>query len=206
MTVTDNGPAGEPVRRISNERVRFYLDNYKMIETWAQIRAEANQELNDLFLSMVDSLSLDAVGRGYDDIVVRADEQTNPRKPRILITRRAWHNAHGDAPAATAIEWDRPPIGKDGDLIFYVGIRVGDRSQRDKRTVKHLSALAPTLRNQLGAPWEKEHGSFPVWRWIAPAGESLGEAGLADEAQRAAWKCWQVCAPHIDEALGLAGA
>ena len=186
--------------------MRFYLDNYKMIETWAQIHGEANQELHDLFLDMADTLSQDAVDQGHTDIVVRADEHTNPRKPRILITRRAWHSSNGDAPAATAIEWYRPPIGKDGELYLYVGVRVGDRGRRDQRTAKHLSTLAPTLRRELGPPWEKEHGSFPVWRWIAPQGEALDEAYLVAEARRAAWECWDTCARPIDDAFNLNGS
>lgn len=203
MTGTDE-PEHFGINRIKDDRVRFYLDNFKMIETWAQVRAEANQELHDVFLDMGEALTVEATDRGYSDVVVRVDEQTNPRKPRILITRRAWHGTNGEAPAATAIEWHQPPIDKGGELYLYVGVRVGDRRRRDLRVAKHLNSLAPALRRKLGSAWQKEDENFPIWRWIQPQGDTLDEIFLVNEARRAAWACWEATAHHIDDALGEA--
>jgi hypothetical protein len=139
--------------------------------------------------------------RGSTDVDVRLDEITNTRKPRIVLTRHSWQDTNGHSPAAIAIEWHRPPIDKTGELYFYVGVRVGDRGRRDLRVAKYLSGLAPTLRSQLGSPWERESESFPNWRWITPQGDALDETAVINEARSAAWACWQVCAEHIDEVL-----
>jgi hypothetical protein len=56
-------------------------------------------------------------------------------------------------------------------------------------------------RRRLGKPWESEHGSFPVWRWIQPEGERLDEQALIEQARRSAWDCWRVCAGPIQEAM-----
>jgi hypothetical protein len=200
MTLEPEAP--EPVRhRIKEERIRFYLDNFKVIETWAQLRVEANEALHELFLDMVDTLAEDAIERDSPDVDVRLDDFTNSRKPRIVLTRRSWQDANGHVPAAIAIEWHRPPIDKTGELYFYVGVRVGDRGSRDLHVAKHLSGLAPALRSRLGSPWERESESFPVWRWITPQGDGLDETALVNEARSAAWTCWEACAQHIDDVL-----
>ncbi|GGN82219.1 hypothetical protein GCM10010112_59450 [Actinoplanes lobatus] len=203
MTIQERS-GGPAIGRIKDERVRFYLENFKMIEEWARVRTDANQELHDLFLGMAEVLTVEAESRGYDDVVVRVDEDTNPKKPRILIAKRDWFGSDDVTPAATAIEWHQPPIDKSGELYMYVGVRMGDRRRRDLRVAKYLSSLAPALRRTLGSEWEKEAEAFPVWRWIQPQGDSLDELFIVEEARRAAWTCWEATSHHIDEALGRA--
>ena len=190
----------QPERPIKNERVRFYLDNFQAIETWARLRGEANEELHDVLLDLADTLTRDAVDRGHDDVTVFADDVTNARRPRLVIVRRGWQDGDGRSPAAVVVEWHHPPIEKDG-LHLYVGIRAGDRGGRDVSVGTYLSKVAPALRAQLGAPWQREAENFPVWRWITPEGDTIDEAALLDEARRAAWRCWDVAARHIDDAV-----
>ncbi len=204
MTGTDE-PEDMGVSRIRDDRVRFYLDNFKMIETWAQVRKDANEELHEIFLDMTEELTVEATDRGFTDAIVRVDDHTDPKKPRILITKRAWCSVDDETPAAAmAIEWYQPPIDKNGELNLYVGVRVGDRRRRGLRVAKHLSGLAPALRRTLGNAWNKEHESFPIWRWIQPEGDAIDEVSLVNEARQAAWACWEATAHHIDEALGEA--
>jgi len=199
--IPNQEPLDSATQRIRDPRIRFYLDNFTVIEAWAQLRIEANEALHELLLDLVDTLTQQALDRGDADIEVRADEITNSRKPRVTMTRRSWQDPSGHSPAAIVVEWHSPPIDKNGELFLYVGVRVGDRRRRDLRVAKYLSGLAPALRGQLGSPWEREADSFPVWRWITPQGESLDEAALLDDARRAAWACWDVSAKHIDGVL-----
>ncbi|MCY1139398.1 hypothetical protein OWR29_15470 [Actinoplanes sp. Pm04-4] len=198
MTQDATGPAFRPIH---NDRVRFYLDHFKIIEEWAAIRGEANEELHNLFLNQVDTLAQEVLARGHKDIDVRADEETNPRKPRIVMSKHGWQNAAGQAPAAIVIEWHNPSINRHGEFTMYVGVRVGDRGVRDERVADRLSGLAPQLRRTLGQPWEAESESFPVWRWILQDGDTLDEGSLLAEARAAAWKCWDVCSGVIDEVV-----
>ncbi|WP_250030182.1 hypothetical protein [Paractinoplanes maris] len=199
-------PEGPELRRIHDDRVRFYLDNYKAIETWARIRSDANKELHELSLSMVDTIAQDVLARGDTGIDVRADDLTNPRKPRVVLARRTWRpsDGEGEAPAAIVIEWHNPPIDKRGEFTMYVGVRVGDRDRRDKRVAKYLSERAPRLREALGHPWLAESESFPVWRWVLQEGDALDELAILETARESAWRCWDTCAAVIDDVLRVA--
>lgn len=199
--MTTDDPSLEPIRiqPVEDARVRFYLDNYRAIETWAHLRSEANDVLHELLLDLVGVLAEDA--QDIDpDIIVESDTGQR-RRSRIAITRRSWHDPGGPAPAAVVIEWHRPPLDNAGELYLYVGIRVRDRRRRDRALADQLSALAPTLKRQLGRPWEPESEAFPVWRWITPDGDGLDELALLDQARSAAWQCWHVAAKEIDRLL-----
>jgi hypothetical protein len=114
------------------------------------------------------------------------------------------HDPTGQAAAAVVIEWHNPLFDQTGELYLYVGVRVGEHRRRDQRLAAHLSTLAPTLRRQLGQPWEREAEAFPVWRWIRTEGTHIDEIALLDQARTAAWQCWHVAAPHIDRFLAAA--
>jgi hypothetical protein len=185
------------IASVENPRVRFYLDNYKIIETWAQLRTEAIDTLQELLTDLVDVLAADAVQHNEPDLIVRADD-SDTRRPRITMLRRGWQDSANQVPAAVVIEWYNPIINKDGDLHLYVGIRVQRQAPRGARIANQLSRLAPELRSQLGKPWQREAESFPLWRWIEPDGDRLDEIDLLEQARTAAWQCWALAAPHLE--------
>jgi len=196
--IIEAAPAVDPsLGRVEDPRVRFYLDNHKIIETWASLRADAVAALQDLILDLVPVLGADAVHHDEPDLFVRADD-SDARRPRIVMSRRHWQDTSGQVPAAVVIEWNNPIIDKDGEVHFYVGVRVWRQGRRGVRVASRLSELAPGLCSQLGKPWAREAESFPVWRWIEPDGDRLDEIALLDQARAAAWQCWAVAAPHIE--------
>jgi hypothetical protein len=185
------------VAPIGDARVRFYLDHHQAIEEWAALRQEANTAIHACLLDLADQLAIDAQTLNDDNIDVRVDT-SNSRLPHIAITHRQWHEAAGHTPAAIVVEWSQQPLDNRGELHLYVGVRVGEQRRRDQRLLAELTALGPALRQQLGRPWEREDGAFPVWRWIQHTGPTLDEIAIVQEARTAAWQCWSATAMHID--------
>ncbi|MEU2614131.1 hypothetical protein ABZ570_21480 [Micromonospora sp. NPDC007271] len=187
---------------IGDPRVRFYLDHQQAIDTWAQLREEANQALHDLLLDLVDILANDASSLpDGDDIEVSADTD-DLRKPRIVIARRRWMD-RGKATAAIVIEWGRHVIDDHGEATLFVGVRAGERGRRNQAVSAKLSRLAPRMRSDLGGhPWQREDDSFPVWRWVLPEGTGIDELAWMAQIRDAAWRCWKIASEHIDRIVG----
>jgi hypothetical protein len=195
-------PSHLPIGPIEDPRVRFYLDNRGIIETWAALRKTANDVLKDLLLELVDVLAADALHLG-NDIEVGAEAQSE-RRPRIAVVRRSWRDPRGQAPAAVVVEWYRQLLNEEG-LWLYVGVRLGDRGRRDQKMKAHLEASAPRLRRALGPGWKDLHDDFPVWRWIGAREEDrIDELSILQETRTAVWECWNAARSEIDAAL-LAG-
>ncbi|WP_433612688.1 hypothetical protein ACQP2P_02020 [Dactylosporangium sp. CA-139114] len=199
MTIEEFGRKPLSIPPIDDPQVRFYLDHWHAIETWAALRRDADEALQDRLLDLVDVLADDARTIG-DDIDIHTDT-SDRRKPRIAISRRSWRDAAGRVPAATVIEWQKPLIDRDGELQLYVGLRVGERRRRDQQVGAQLSGLAAAFRQRLGRPWEREDEAFPVWRWVTVPGTVIDEIALLEDARAGAWDCWNVTAGAIDDIL-----
>src|SRR4051794_7638810 len=103
-----------PVTSVDEPRVRFYLDNQRLIETWAAIRSEASEALWDRVLGLTDVLAEDAEMLGETDATVRFDAEAG--HPRVEVARQRWVLEDGLAPLFFMIERQGSLINSNGTL------------------------------------------------------------------------------------------
>jgi hypothetical protein len=189
-----------PWPTIDDSRVRFYLENQRMIETWAAIRDEASRELWDCLLGLVDVLAEDAELLGEKDISV-AVRDADSGYPRIEVVRRAWEPPDGLAPVCFFIERQGNLINRTGKPELYAGLRMRDATLLSDAQRGKLWDAAAQLRASMGKPWTGSRSKYVLWRWIRPHADALDETVLCREARTALWQAWAAAADIVHSAI-----
>lgn len=200
MQISDVLEREIPLTVVEDSRVRFYLENQRMIETWVAIRDQASRDVWDCVLGLVDILTEDAELLGETDAVV-AVRDADSGWPRIEVVRRSWEPAHGRAPMCFIIERQGNLINRTGTLELYAGLRMRDIEHLSDDQRDTLWDAAAQLRASMGKPWTGSRSKYVLWRWIRPDTEALDETVVCREARTALWQAWAAAAELVDSIL-----
>ncbi len=180
--------------RIEDPRARFYLDNYRTIETWAALQREAGALLAEGLLDLTDVFATDAERLGE-----RLDVVPNDRGTRVILRRPQWIPGVG-----VGLEWAPGVFDRQANVSLYAGLQ-HEPAEVPEGHQRRLAEVAAATRSTLGSPWTSGKGAWLLWRWIRPDDEPLDELALYALVRREVWRCWEATAPVLD-ALGEAPA
>jgi hypothetical protein len=176
------------VPTVEDPRLRFYLDHYREIETWALLRREACARICEGLLALGDVLEEDAAQR-LDARKVDVSVDAN----RVQVRRPSWI-----AGVAVAFEWRPEPIRAGGTVWLFMGLR-GEREEISPENLAYLDDLGSAARSGLGSGWdERPTASWVAWRWVRPQGARFDETAIYETVVQEFWRCWALTAPRID--------
>lgn len=187
MSLLDRLGDSPPLPRIEDPRARFYLDNYRTIETWAALQREAAALLVEGLLDLAPVFEADAERLGQ-----RLEVLLNDNATRVILRRPEWGTGVG-----IGLEWTRAVFDRQAEVSLYAGLQ-HDASEIAEENRRRLVELAAVTQTRLGSAWKSGTGAWLLWRWIRPQGESLDEQALFAHARREVWRCWEAIAPALD--------
>lgn len=148
-------------------RAQFYFDNYKRIEEWAALRSEAATALHGQLLSLAEQVLADAAGS--EDVLCRTSDLDEGSYPRVVLERPAWRRAgETSAPFGIAIEWERTPIDRTGQLKLYVAVRGNTEHPRHPDVGDAVKAASATWKRELPGSWTGNSTTWPCFTWVRP--------------------------------------
>jgi hypothetical protein len=187
MNIADLLTDSPPLPRIEDPRARFYLDNYRTIETWAALRREVAALLVEGLLDLASVFAADQERLGESIDVLPNDKGT-----RVILRRPHWITGVG-----VGLEWTQGVFDRQADVSVYAGLQ-HDAGEVSENNEERLVKLARVAQPVLGSAWTSGRGVWLLWRWIRPGGEALDEQELYARARREVWRCWEATAPAID--------
>lgn len=191
MSILDN--LGEaPLPKIDDPRARFYLDNYRTIQTWAALQSEVVTLLLNGLLDLGPVFEADAEQLGLRIEVLASETAT-----RLMLRRPEWIAGVG-----IGLEWTRAVFDRKANVWLYAGLQ-HDAGELSEGNQDRLAKLAASTQPALGSGWTSGRGAWLLWRWIRPDGEPLDEEALFALSRREVWRCWEAVAPALD---GFTGA
>ena len=169
MSILDN--LGEaPLPKIEDPRARFYLDNYRTIETWAALKREAATLLAEGLLDLGPIFEADSQHLG-ERIDVLADDGAT----QLMLRRPEWMTGVG-----IGLEWTRAVLDRQADVSLYAGLQ-HDATEISEDDQGRLAELAAAARPTLGTAWTSGRGC-------------LAPVALDPSRRRAAGRAGPVCA------------
>jgi len=184
---------------LDDKRIRFYLENQELIDTWAGLASDTRSAFSDWLIDLRSPI---------DDVVDRLGGVTRVRdvdRWKIhMAARPTWNSTFDDdARFIIAVEWNTSDVGVPSKLP-YVGLRIcgGDAEARELRT-RFLDRFGDRLRAFGAYQFGNPRTWWPAWRYVAPEDERWWEH--TDEYQdlllESIERAWNDFAPIVDEWL-----
>lgn len=182
------------MKRIKDERVRFYLEYEEQIEEWANIKKEANELADKFYRSLHESLRGALETRGMNDVKsFIEDDGGSTTWPTIGLRRRGWPENDGDPDVR--FQWSKGGTGFGSGSGPYCGVRAASREYGE------LFESCKELYPKRSEMWRYRdidvRDGRPERYWEAD-GLSEYRQFLIDELLRA----WCELSPLIDKAVG----
>lgn len=176
-------PADDDNRRITEPRVRFYLDHRAQIEEWGALRVEAGRALHELLLGLVDELVVEVEERG--ELVPRTVDLDKGGYPRLVLEDPKWRApTELNAPYGLALEWERTTIASGGQARVYVTVRADTDHPRYDSVREAVRSAAAGWKRQLGAGWQGTSMTWPCYRYLHASSQALDEVELLLRARQ----------------------
>jgi len=185
-----------------DQRVKFYLENRQIIETWAALRREAAAAISESLLDLVEPLKDDFEQLGERDIQVGV---VGSRNQHIAITRLGWERADSGSPVQVSLETESQVIRPGGAILVFPCVRARQSHPLAPQYRDGLAALSTPLKASLGRQWKSSPPEFVIWKYIDDLGESGSLAGVVETARADVLRLWTVAAPSIDALMNEAG-
>ena len=190
------------MKKIEDDRVRFYLKHQELIETWADLSQQVTDVAND-FLSICSQQiekSVSQLGSG-----AKVYFRSKSDYPAICLHKSHWRGELAEPTVAIALEWPKKKVGFRGPHRPYSGLRVG-RKQRGG------AALVEFLRDELddeikanGFIKGAKTSSWVAYRYEGPTYDEFWDdlEPLATDIVESLKAAWDLFTPAIDKGLGL---
>lgn len=186
------------MKRIEDERIKFYLKHRRYIEEWANTRNDLCEFVHEFYWSLVDELQVafeacdDIAG---DELSIRADD-TWKDWPGIVLRRTDWPRGQDDP--AVRFQWRR---GKGYEADFSPG-RTPTCGVRAPNHHEHFSS------ESCREDYPNRSNHWPVYDYVeVPQGEFWEGDNIATHRKHVIeliLNAWRDLAPLVDEALDRA--
>lgn len=191
-------PGFSPI--VENERARFYLENRELIETWAALRADAAEAIEERLPELADRVSIDL--DLLDDREASVEVGVYRGCSTIEITRRPWISGEFGSPIRIVLESsERSLLDSQGNLRLYTAVRAKQSHPRASEFVPALARLRGDLRSALGSGWKSSEPRWPLWRYLVLDQESWSIDDVLRSARSDLLNLWVTAAPAIDALL-----
>lgn len=181
-----------------NERARFYIENRELIETWAALRADAAEAIEERFPELADQLSADLQALGEDDATVAIG--TYNGCSTVEITRQHWNTSEDGSPLRIALESsERNILDRHGSLRLYTGVRAKQSHPLAATYATEANLLRDTLRAVLGNRWKSSPPRWPFWRYLPLEQDNWSVDSVLLCARNDMLRLWDAGAPAIEE-------
>ena len=180
-----------------DDRIRFYLENKDLIDTWAALAAETRSTFSQWLLDLETDVAELAAEIGA------ASHLRDPDRWKIhMLANQGWNEKlDDDSTVVIAIEWNSSDVGVPAKLP-YVGLRIagGDDAAKARRQ-SFLDLCGDRLRNLDEYTVEQPRRWWSAWRYVAPADDRWWEH--ADDYRQllllSLEAAWQDLSPLVDE-------
>ena len=185
-----------PEREDADAKAWFYLDHRQDIETWAALREDA-AELVDQYLV--------ALAPAFEELAVELDAEVefgadleSGQRPLLGLRRESWHHL-GVADISVVLEWERPRLLRPGRNQWpFVAVRM-PRTQDDAQRERHIIEAMGQVHSQLKGG-RKADVPWPYYRYVTPPSDSpsFDPAAFLADVVASFRELWHVAAPALD--------
>jgi hypothetical protein len=181
-----------------NERARFYIENRELIETWAALRLDAGEAIEERFPELADHLSADLQALGDADATVAIG--TYNHCSTVEITRQHWNTTEEGSPLRVVLEsGERNLLDRQGNLRLYTGVRAKQSHPLAATYADQANPLRDTLRAALGNRWKSSPPRWPYWRFLPLDQENWSVDSVLQCARADMLRVWAAAAPAIED-------
>lgn len=138
-------------------RLRFYLENKRIIDEWAGLVGEARVAADAFFRTLVDPLH-ELAARLGEDVAVHAQLDDTPH-PKLMLYRQSWLGSGGGFRVGVGLEWARGSAAFDKS---YSGVWVNRSSMETSKPLHERVCRRIDARK---LPKESRSSWWPMWSY-----------------------------------------
>ena len=187
------------MKRIEDERIRFYLKHRRQIEEWSRVgRDDLPKFAHEFYASLWGDLPHQARARGIDiDKDVKIIGSQNAGDLHIRLRRRNWPETGEDKQdPSVKLRWNKVSFAREE---VWCGIRA-KQGTLGRQALDMARANHPNAKD-----YQRSDSYYPMYRYLDPPsgnfweGDNLEKYG--NSVIEALLQAWSDLAPLVDEAV-----
>jgi hypothetical protein len=183
-----------------DEKLRFYLQHQKLIETWATVGLTEHQAAHKFLISLAKDLQQEVSASLGDAVQVHADAGSSQTSAYVGLCKGSWRDDNRIPRVMVCIGWSPEKVAfeptRSGDKSPYVGIRVADGNKGGQPLLRILKF---TFENKMARHGYGSSDWWPVWRYEPAAGDFWTDpTRYGRELVRSCVTLWQRYSAQID--------